>query len=64
LPVEILKNALKFDKEFKRFKNTNKNSKTVGVDSTAAPGNKTLQLTEICDKVYALERDIKRSKIL
>ena len=64
LPVEILKNALKLDKDFKRFKNTNTNCKTVGVDSTAAPGNKTLQLTEICDKVYALERDMKRSRIL
>jgi 16S rRNA C967 or C1407 C5-methylase (RsmB/RsmF family) len=62
LPVELLKNALKLDKEFKRYKNTR--NKVVGVDSTAAPGNKTLQLMEICDKVYALERDSKRHKVL
>lgn len=52
------------DKDFKRFKNTSKNLKIVGVDATAAPGNKTLQLAEICDKVYALERDVKRFSVL
>lgn len=64
MPIEILKNALKMDKDFKRFKNTSKNLKIVGVDATAAPGNKTLQLAEICDKVYALERDVKRFSVL
>ena len=52
------------DKDFKRFKNVNQNLKIVGVDATSAPGNKTLQLAEICDKVYALERDQKRFSVL
>ena len=64
MPLEIIKNALKLDREFKRFKNTTNNLKIVGVDATAAPGNKTLQLMEICDKVYALERDPKRFTVL
>ena len=55
---------MKLDRDFKRFKNTTKNLKIVGVDATSAPGNKTLQLMEICDKVYALERDAKRCKVL
>jgi len=36
----------------------------VGVDSTSAPGNKTMQLAELCDKVLAFERDEKRFKVL
>jgi len=42
MPVELLKNAIKLDREFKRFRNKNKQLKIVGVDSTASPGNKTL----------------------
>lgn len=64
MPVEILSNALKLDLELKRFRNKNKDTKIVGVDATASPGNKTLQLAEFCSKVYAFERDPKRSKVL
>ena len=55
---------MKLDKDLKRYKNKNPNIKIVGIDSTAAPGNKTLQLAEICNKVYAFERDPKRAKVL
>lgn len=64
MPVEILGNALKLDLDMKRFRNKNKHLKIVGIDATSSPGNKTLQLGELCDKVYAFERDTKRAGIL
>ena len=64
LPVELLTNALKLDKDLKRYRNKNADIKMVGIDATAAPGNKTLQLAEICKHVYAFERDVKRAKVL
>lgn len=64
MPVEILCNALKLDLELKKYRNKNKEIKIVGIDATSAPGNKTLQLGELCDKVYAFERDPKRVKTL
>mmetsp|Transcript_1972 Transcript_1972/g.2935 ORF Transcript_1972/g.2935 Transcript_1972/m.2935 type:complete len:152 (+) Transcript_1972:651-1106(+) len=64
LPVLVLKNALKLDLPFKKYRNKNKDKKFLGIDSTSAPGNKTLQLAELCSKVYAFERDPKRFKVL
>ena len=64
LPIEMLTNALKLDKDLKKYRNKNPEIKMVGVDATAAPGNKTLQLAELCKNVYAFERDLKRSKVL
>lgn len=64
LPLEFVSNALKLDLELKRFRNKNKNIIFTGLDSTASPGNKALQLSELCPKVYALERDPKRAKVL
>ena len=63
LPLEFLKNALKLDVKFKKMRNKGEVT-TVGVDATASPGNKTLQLAEISNKVYAFERDAKRAKVL
>ena len=43
MPVEILNSALKLDMKFKKFCNQHKGkAKIIGVDATAAPGNKTL----------------------
>mmetsp|Transcript_14701 Transcript_14701/g.25022 ORF Transcript_14701/g.25022 Transcript_14701/m.25022 type:complete len:147 (+) Transcript_14701:625-1065(+) len=64
MPVLVLENAIKLDRDLKRFKNKNKGMRILGVDSTSAPGNKTLQLAQICDKVVAFERDPKRIKTL
>jgi len=64
LPVELLSNALKLDRDLKRYRNKNKEIKIVGIDATSAPGNKTLQLAELTDKVYAFERDKKRFKVV
>lgn len=64
MPVEILSNAIKLDLELKKFRNKNKDMKIVGLDSTSSPGNKTLQLAELCSKVYAFERDPKRAGVL
>ena len=64
MPVEILSNAIKLDLDLKKFRNKNKDIKIVGIDSTSSPGNKTLQLAELCHKVYAFERDPKRAGVL
>ena len=61
MPVEVLDNAIKLDLDYKKFRNKNK---IAGIDSTASPGNKTLQLAQLCDKVFAFERDAKRIKVL
>lgn len=44
MPVLVVENALKLDKDFKKFRNKNSDLKIVGIDATSAPGNKTLQL--------------------
>ena len=41
MPVELLKNTIKLDMKFKKFLNK-KEKEVVGIDSTSAPGNKTL----------------------
>lgn len=64
MPLELLKIAIKQDLEFKRFRNKNTHLLISGVDATSSPGNKTLQLAEICQRVFAFERDPKRFKTL
>lgn len=63
MPVELLKNTIKMDMKFKKFLNK-KEKEVVGLDSTSAPGNKTLQLAEMCKSVNAFERDPKRFQTL